>query len=49
MQRLFAALQGNKEQSGRFMGTIAGTVPVSEFFSPENMARIFSESAQRRP
>lgn len=37
MQNLFAALRDNEEQSGRFLGTIAGTVPIPEFFSPENM------------
>ncbi|MBC7790438.1 MAG: NAD(P)/FAD-dependent oxidoreductase [Anaerolineae bacterium] len=40
MQRLFAALRNNEEQSGRFIGTIAGTVPIPEFFSPENMQRV---------
>ena len=40
MQSLFAALRDNEEQSGRFLGTIAGTVPIPEFFSPENMRRI---------
>ena len=40
MQSLFAALRENEEQSGRFLGTIAGTVPIPEFFSPENMRRI---------
>jgi flavin-dependent dehydrogenase len=40
MQSLFAALRDNEEQSGRFMGTIAGTVPIPEFFSPENMRQV---------
>lgn len=40
MQSLFAALRDNEEQSGRFLGTIAGTVPIPEFFSPENMQRV---------
>jgi flavin-dependent dehydrogenase len=40
MLSLFAALRDNEEQSGRFLGTIAGTVPIPEFFSPENMQRI---------
>jgi 2-polyprenyl-6-methoxyphenol hydroxylase-like FAD-dependent oxidoreductase len=40
MQSLFAALRDNEEQSGRFIGTIAGTVPIPEFFSPENMRRL---------
>ena len=37
MQCLFAALRDNEEQSGRFLGTIVGTVPIPEFFSPENL------------
>jgi flavin-dependent dehydrogenase len=40
MQALFAALRGNEQQTGRFIGTIAGTVPIPEFFSPENLQRI---------
>ena len=40
MQSLFAALRDNEEQSGRFMGTIAGTVPIPEFFSPDNVRRV---------
>jgi 2-polyprenyl-6-methoxyphenol hydroxylase-like FAD-dependent oxidoreductase len=40
MLSLFAALRDNEEESGRFMGTIAGTVPIPEFFSPENIRRI---------
>ena len=40
MQSLFAALRDNEEQSGRFLGTIAGTVPIPEFFSLENMRRV---------
>ncbi|HEX5051203.1 MAG TPA: NAD(P)/FAD-dependent oxidoreductase [Planctomycetota bacterium] len=46
MQSLFAALRDNEEQSGRFFGTIAGTVPIPEFFSPENMRRITGDRAQ---
>lgn len=40
MLSLFAALRDNEEESGRFLGTIAGTVPIPEFFSPENMRRV---------
>ena len=42
MQNLFAALRDNEEESGRFIGTIAGTVPIPVFFSPDNMQRITS-------
>ena len=40
MQHLFAALRHDQEQTNRFFGTIAGTVPIPEFFSPENLERI---------
>jgi 2-polyprenyl-6-methoxyphenol hydroxylase-like FAD-dependent oxidoreductase len=40
MQRLFAALHGNQSETNRFFGVLAGTVPVREFFSRENMQRI---------
>ena len=39
-RRLFAALRGNQDETDRFFGTIARTVPSQEFFSPENMRRI---------
>ena len=44
MQSLFGALRDSEEQSGRFIGTIAGTVPIPEFFSPENMRRVMGET-----
>jgi flavin-dependent dehydrogenase len=40
MQQLFAALRGNQADTDRFMGTLAGTTPIPEFFAPENLARI---------
>jgi flavin-dependent dehydrogenase len=40
MQHLIAALHGNPEQAARFLGTVAGTVPIPEIFDPENLARI---------
>jgi flavin-dependent dehydrogenase len=44
MQRLFAALRGNPEQTDRFFGLFAQTVSVPEFFAPDNMQRILGES-----
>jgi flavin-dependent dehydrogenase len=41
MQQMFAALRGNQANTDRFLGTIAGTVSIPEFYSPENMQRIF--------
>ena len=40
IQQLFGALSENQEDTNRFFGTLAGTVPIPEFFSPENMQRI---------
>jgi hypothetical protein len=40
MQQLFAALRGNQHETNRHCGTIAGTVSIPEFFSPENIQRI---------
>ncbi len=42
MQQLLGALRTNQEQVNRFFGVIAGTVPVQEFFAPENLGRIMS-------
>jgi flavin-dependent dehydrogenase len=42
MQQLFAALKGNQAETDRFMGVIAGTVPVREFFAPANVARVIA-------
>jgi 2-polyprenyl-6-methoxyphenol hydroxylase-like FAD-dependent oxidoreductase len=40
MQQLLTALYGNQIETNRFLGTWAGTVPIPEFFAPENMQRI---------
>jgi flavin-dependent dehydrogenase len=40
MQQLLAALVENPEQRSRWFGVLAHTVPVQEFFSPENMRQI---------
>jgi flavin-dependent dehydrogenase len=42
VQQLLEALRENSEQRSRFFGMLAHTVPVTEFFSPENMQAIFS-------
>jgi 2-polyprenyl-6-methoxyphenol hydroxylase-like FAD-dependent oxidoreductase len=46
MQQLFAALRGNQHETNRHFGTIAATVSIPEFFSPENIQRIM-ETAVR--
>jgi 2-polyprenyl-6-methoxyphenol hydroxylase-like FAD-dependent oxidoreductase len=40
MQQLFAALRGNRAETDRFVGAVEGTVPIPEFFAPENIQRI---------
>jgi 2-polyprenyl-6-methoxyphenol hydroxylase-like FAD-dependent oxidoreductase len=44
-QQLFAALRGNPEQTNRFLGAIAGTVAIPEFFAPDNLSRIVQTAA----
>jgi 2-polyprenyl-6-methoxyphenol hydroxylase-like FAD-dependent oxidoreductase len=39
---LLGALAGNQADTNRFLGVDAGTVPVAEFYSPENIARIIA-------
>jgi flavin-dependent dehydrogenase len=43
VQQLLEALRENPVQRSRFFGVLAHTVPVTEFFSPENMQAIFSK------
>lgn len=45
MQPLFAALEHNEAETGRFFGTVTGTVSAAEFFAPENIARIVGQPA----
>ena len=40
MQHVFGALRHDQAQTDRFFGTFAGTVPIPEFFAPENMGRL---------
>jgi flavin-dependent dehydrogenase len=44
VQQLLEALRDNPEQRSRFFGMLAHTVPVTEFFSPENMQAIFGRA-----
>ena len=44
MQALFAALADNPAQTSRFFGVFAGSVPVGEFFSPDNLEAIMTEA-----
>jgi 2-polyprenyl-6-methoxyphenol hydroxylase-like FAD-dependent oxidoreductase len=44
-QQLIGALVGNQEQIDRFIGTIAGTTAIPDFFSPENVESIFARAS----
>ncbi|HJQ34078.1 MAG TPA: NAD(P)/FAD-dependent oxidoreductase [Pyrinomonadaceae bacterium] len=45
MAALLEALRGNPTETGRFLGTVTGTVSIPEFFSQENVGRIIGASA----
>jgi flavin-dependent dehydrogenase len=45
IQALHMALRGNQAETDRFFGTLAGTVSIPEFYSPENISRIVGASA----
>lgn len=42
---LFSALRNNQVETDRFLGTVAGTVSLKEFFCIENMTRVIERSA----
>jgi hypothetical protein len=44
MSRMLAALRGNQDDTDRFIGVIAGSVPIAEFFAPGNIQRITGAS-----
>lgn len=46
VQELLFALQFNPEQRSRFFGVLSHSVPVQEFFAPENVQKIMAGSAQ---
>jgi len=43
-QQLFGALRGNQPAIDRFLGTMAGTVAIPEFFGQANVGRILREA-----
>ncbi len=45
MQQLFGALLHNQVDTDHFFGALAGTVPIPEFFAPENIGRIVASAA----
>lgn len=42
LQQLLGALQGNADGIARFLGILAGSVCVPEFFSPQNIERLLA-------
>jgi len=46
-KQLLAALAENPEQRSRFFGVVAHTVPVTEFFAPENVSQIMARAQQQ--
>jgi hypothetical protein len=44
-QQLFGALRGNQHEAERFLSTIAGTMPIPEFFAEANLGRIIASAA----
>lgn len=47
MLSLLEALRGNPAETGRFLGTVTGTVSIPKFFAPENVGRIVGAAALR--
>jgi flavin-dependent dehydrogenase len=46
MRHLLRSLCGNQPQTNRFIGAWAGTVPIPEFFAPENIQEILSNQGR---
>lgn len=46
MQQLLAAIRDQPAEISRFLGTLAGTTPIPEFFSPENVQRLVTAGVQ---
>jgi 2-polyprenyl-6-methoxyphenol hydroxylase-like FAD-dependent oxidoreductase len=45
MARLFHALSGNPAGTSRFLGIMAGSVPLNEFMNPANLTAILAQAA----
>jgi flavin-dependent dehydrogenase len=44
---LIRALQGNQEDTDRFLGLVGGATPLAEFMAPANLGRIIMQAQQR--
>jgi 2-polyprenyl-6-methoxyphenol hydroxylase-like FAD-dependent oxidoreductase len=49
--QLIAAVHTSQEETNRFLGLLAGTTPIPEYFAPENVQRIIgaAQATQPRP
>jgi hypothetical protein len=47
-QQLLQAVSTDRDAMDAFASMIAGTLPVAEFFAPDNVARILDGAAARR-
>jgi len=45
MLALYQALRHNSVERDRYFGTLGGTVPIPEFYAPENLQRIIGAAA----
>ena len=48
LQTLIGALSNNQADTNRFIGALCGTVPISDFLAPDNVARIVSATEIER-
>ena len=44
-QQLLGAVAGNQDAMDQFVSVQAGTMPIPEFFAPENVGRIFEAAS----
>ena len=49
MQQVLGALIGNQEATNDFVSVQAGTLPVQEFFAPDNIGRIMAAAGAAGP
>ena len=45
-QQLLGAVAGNKQAIDDFVSVQAGTLPIPEFFSPDNIARVMGHTTE---
>jgi hypothetical protein len=46
MRALFSALRGNKDATDAFLSAITGAIPLQEFMSADNIARVMAAAAR---